>query len=69
MTRTPKNPPNTLDDIATSIKELVAYLEKRESAGRRLTATEIDALAGKLRIHVEELLATSKSLRDAKSEH
>jgi len=59
-------PRNALEDIATSIRTLVLYLETKEVAGRRLTATEIETVAGKLQIHVEELLAASKSLRNEK---
>jgi hypothetical protein len=66
MTKTPTNPRNDLDEIATSIRKLILFLENREIDGRDLTATEIDTLASQLQNLVEELLATSKRLRDEK---
>jgi hypothetical protein len=64
MTTKPKDPRSSLDEIAASIKKLIQYLETKEVEGRRLTATEVDAIALKLQIHVEELLAASKNLGD-----
>ena len=64
MTKSHKNPPDALDEIATSIKELILNLENRERDGRHLTAVEIDFIASKLQTHVEELLAASKNRRD-----
>jgi hypothetical protein len=66
MTKSHNDPRNALDNVANSIKTLLRYLENCEIEGRRLTATEIDAIAGKLQVHVEELLAASKRLRDHK---
>jgi hypothetical protein len=57
-----------LDEIATSIKKLVVYLDSRETDGRPFTASEIDAIASELGTHVEELLAASKSLRDERTD-
>jgi hypothetical protein len=57
-----------LDETATSIKKLVLDLETREMEGRPITATEIQTIAGRLQVHVEDLLAASRSLRDEKSE-
>lgn len=65
MTKKLENPRQTLDEIAASIKKLTAYLGTREMVGKRLTASEIDAIATKLQTHVEELVAASKRLRDA----
>lgn len=64
MTKPQNNPRRALDEIATAIAKLIADLEDREIEGGRLTMTEIDALARKLQIHVEALLAASKSLQD-----
>jgi hypothetical protein len=60
------DPRKVLDETATSIKELVLDLENRETEGRRLTATEIQNIAGQLQFHVENLLAASRGLRDEK---
>jgi hypothetical protein len=64
MTKPHKNPRSALSEIATAIAKLIADLEEREMEGRRLTRTEIDALARTLQIHVEALLAASRSLQD-----
>jgi hypothetical protein len=58
-----------LDEIATSIQNLILYLESRELEGRSLAATEIDSIAKTLQLHVEELQAASKSLREETSGH
>lgn len=69
MTKTlNKDPRKVLDETATSIKKLVIDLENRETEGKRLTATEIQIIASQLQVHVENLLAASRSLRDEKSE-
>ena len=68
MTKTNGNPHKALEDIAASIKELSLYLETSEIEGRHLTATEVHTMASKLQTHVEQLLATSKGLRDHKSD-
>jgi hypothetical protein len=69
MTKTlNKDARRTLDETATSIKKLIIELENRETEGRRLTATEIEAIAGQLQGHVENLLTASRSLRDEKPE-
>jgi hypothetical protein len=69
MTKTRNIDPRTaLDEIATSIKELVFDLENRETEGTRLTATEIQTIASQLQVHVENLLAASRSLPDEKPE-
>lgn len=60
------DPRKALDETATSIKELVLDLENRETEGRRLTATEIENIASQLQVHVENLLAASRGLRDEK---
>jgi hypothetical protein len=57
-----------LDETATSIRKLVLDLENREREGRHVTATEIQTIASQLQVHVEDLLAASRSLRDEKSE-
>ena len=62
MTKAQQEPRKNLDEIATSIRKLVLELENREIDGRPMTATEIQAIAGRLRGHVEELLAASRSL-------
>jgi hypothetical protein len=62
MTQAKQEPRKNLDEIATSIRKLVLELENREIDGRPMTATEIQAIAGRLRGHVEELLAASRSL-------
>jgi hypothetical protein len=67
MTKTPNDPRSALDETATSIKKLLQYLETKEMEGRRLTAAEVDAIALKLQIHVEELLAAAKNLGEDKS--
>jgi hypothetical protein len=69
MTKTQnKDHRNVLDETATSIKKLVLDLENREIAGQPITPTEIQMIAGRLRVHVEDLLAASRSLRDEKFE-
>jgi hypothetical protein len=69
MTKTEHNDHRkVLDKTATSIKELVLDLENREMEGRPITATEIQMIASRLQVHVEDLLAASRSLRDEKSE-
>jgi hypothetical protein len=69
MTKTQKiDPREALDEIATSIKELVFDLENRETERRRLTATEIQTIASQLQVHVENLLAASRNLRDEQPE-
>jgi len=69
MTKTlNKDARRALDETATSIKKLVIDLENRETEGRRLTATEIQMIAGQLQVHVEDLLTASRSLRDEKPE-
>jgi hypothetical protein len=62
------DPRKTLDETETSIKELVLDLENREKEGMRLTATEIQIIAGQLKVHVQNLLAASRGLRDEKPE-
>jgi hypothetical protein len=67
MTKTRNiDPRKALDETATSIKKLVLELEQRETEGRRLTATEIQTIASQLQLHVESLLAASRSLQDEK---
>jgi chromosome segregation and condensation protein ScpB len=69
MTKTAnKDARKVLDEIAASIKGLVLDLENRETEGRRLTATEIQTIAGQLQVHVESLLTASRSLRGEKPE-
>jgi hypothetical protein len=69
MTKTPsKDPRKALDETATSIKELIIDLENLETEGGRLTAAEIQMIAGQLQVHVENLLTASRSLRDEKPE-
>jgi|HubBroStandDraft_6_1064221.scaffolds.fasta_scaffold48675_5 hypothetical protein len=62
MTKAQQEPRKNLDEIATSIRKLVLELENREIDGRPMTATEIQAIAGRLRGHVEDLLAASRSV-------
>ena len=62
MTQAKQEPRKNLDEIATSIRKLVLELENREIDGRPMTATEIQAIAGRLRGHVEDLLAASRSV-------
>jgi hypothetical protein len=62
MTKAQQVPRKNLDEIATSIRRLVLELENREIDGRPMTATEIQAIAGRLRGHVEDLLAASRSV-------
>jgi hypothetical protein len=57
-----------LDETATSIRNLVFDLEIREREGRPVTATEIQTMASRLQLHVEDILAALDSLRDKKSE-
>src|ERR1700733_3160089 len=69
MTKTERqNYRQVLDETATSIKNLVLDLENREIKGRPINATEIQTIASRLQIHVEDLLAASRGLRDEKSE-
>jgi hypothetical protein len=56
-----------LDETATSIKKLVLDLENRETEGRPINASEIQIIASRLQVHVEDLLAASRGLRDEKS--
>lgn len=53
-----------LDETASSIKKLVLDLENREMEGRPMTAGEIKAIASRLQLHVEDLLAASRGLRE-----
>ena len=62
----PKDPREVLDETATSIRKLVLDLENREMEGRAVTAREIQTIASRLQVHVEDLLAASRSLRDEK---
>lgn len=57
-----------LDETASSIKKLVLDLENREMEGRPMTAGEIKAIASRLQVHVEDLLAASRGLRNEKPE-
>lgn len=57
-----------LEETATSIKKLVLDLENREIEGRPINATEIQMIASRLQVHVEDLLAASRGLRDEKTE-
>jgi hypothetical protein len=69
MTKTNhKDHRKVLDETATSIKKLVLDLENREIEGRPINATEIQMIASRLQVHVEDLLAASRGLRDEKSE-
>ena len=69
MTKTlNKDARRALDETANSIKELIIDLENLETEGRRLTATQIQTIAGQLQAHVENLLTASRSLRDEKPE-
>lgn len=69
MIKTPRNDHRrVLDETATSIRTLVRDLENRETEGRPITASEIQSIASRLQIHVEDLLAASRSLREDKSE-
>ena len=56
-----------LEETATSIKKLVLDLENRETEGRPINASEIQIIASRLQVHVEDLLAASRGLRDEKS--
>jgi hypothetical protein len=62
----PKDPRKVLDETATSIRKLVLDLENREMEGRPVTRTEIQTMASQLQVHVEDLLAASRNLRDEK---
>ena len=65
MNKTPhKDPRKVLDETATSIRKLVLDLENREMEGRPVTATEIQTIASQLQVHVEDLLAASRNLRE-----
>jgi hypothetical protein len=55
-----------LDLAATSIKNLVLDLEKQEREGKPVTVTEIQKIASQLKVHVEDLLAASKTLGNSK---
>jgi hypothetical protein len=68
VTKTQHDDRKVFDDTATSIKELVVQLENRESDGRPVTSSEIQTIAGRLQIHVEDLLAALRSLREKKSQ-
>ncbi len=69
MIKTPRNDQRKiLDETATSIRTLVRDLENKETEGRPITASEIQSIASRLQIHVEDLLAASRSLRVDKSE-
>jgi hypothetical protein len=69
MTQKDRSDPNRLlDETATSIRNLVLDLEIREREGRPVTATEIQSMASRLRLHVEDILAALESLRAKKSE-
>jgi hypothetical protein len=69
MTKTEhKDNRKVLDETATSIEKLVLDLENSEIEGRHINATEIRMIAGRLQVHVENLLAASRGLRDEKSE-
>ena len=68
MAKTQHNDPRkVLDETANSISKLVLELENREIEGRPITSSEIQTMADRLHVHVEDLLAASRSLRDAKS--
>ena len=56
-----------LDETATSINRIVLELENRDVEGPPITASEIQEIASRLQLHVEDLLAASRSLRDEKS--
>jgi hypothetical protein len=67
MTKKDRSDPNkVLDETATSIRNLVFDLEIREREGRPVTATEIQTMASRLQVHVEDILAALESLRDKK---
>jgi hypothetical protein len=66
MTKTDKDPRTVLDLAATSIKNLVLDLEKQEREGKPVTATEIQKIASQLKVHVEDLLAASKTLGNSR---
>jgi hypothetical protein len=69
MTETnPNNHRRVLDETATSIKKLVLDLENSEMDGQPITASEIKAIASQLQIHVEDLLAASRNLRNERPE-
>jgi hypothetical protein len=58
------DPNKLLDETASSIRKLVFELEIREREGRPVTATEIQTIASRLQVHVEDVLAALESLRD-----
>ena len=69
MTKTEhQEPRKVLDETATSIKKLVLDLENREMEGRPINAAEIQKIANRLQVHVQDLLAASRALRDETSE-
>ena len=69
MNKKDRSDPNKLlDETATAIRKLVFDLEIREREGRPVTATEIQTIASRLQVHVEDVLAALESLRDKKSE-
>jgi hypothetical protein len=69
MNKKDRSDPNKLlDETATAIRKLVFDLEIREREGRPVTATEIQTIAGRLQVHVEDVLAALESLRDKTSE-
>ena len=59
-----KDPRAVLDETAISIRKLVLDLETLEMEGRPVTAREIQTIAGQLQMHVEDLLAASRNLRE-----
>ncbi|MDB6082332.1 MAG: hypothetical protein JWN43_213 [Gammaproteobacteria bacterium] len=59
-----KGPRTILDETATSINELAKDLEGRELKGAVVTTREIRSIAGRLQLHVKDLLAASKALRE-----
>jgi hypothetical protein len=69
MSKKDRSDPNKLlDETATSIRNLAFDLEIREREGRPVTASEIQTIASRLQVHVEDILAALESLRDKKSE-
>lgn len=55
-----------VDDIATSIEQLVNDLERREKRGEILEAKEVRAVADRLQTHVTNLLSAVARLRQKK---
>jgi hypothetical protein len=62
------DPSKLLDETSASIRNLVLDLEIREREGRPVTATEIQSIASRLQVHVENVLAALESLRGKKSQ-